>query len=53
VSFYRSNGSNLTTEIDEELFNKEPNDIHMVVELAVNLIPYMDKRSERIEANRD
>jgi len=33
VSFYRNNGSKITTEIDEELFDKEPKDIHMEVEL--------------------
>lgn len=30
VSFYRNNGSQLTNEIDEELFEKEPLDIHMI-----------------------
>jgi len=33
VSFYRSNGSQITNDIDEELFNKEPKDIHMIVKL--------------------
>ncbi|WP_233531843.1 GNAT family N-acetyltransferase [Paenibacillus alkalitolerans] len=33
VSFYESNGSQLTKEVDEELFNKEPRDIHMIMEL--------------------
>ncbi|MFC5528308.1 GNAT family N-acetyltransferase [Cohnella yongneupensis] len=33
VFFYKSNGSKLTSEIDDELFNKEPKDIHMVVDL--------------------
>jgi len=33
VSFYKSKGSQITEEIDEELFNKEPKDIHMIVEL--------------------
>jgi len=33
VSFYRSNGSQITKDIDEELFNKEPKDIHMIVKL--------------------
>ncbi len=30
VSFYTSAGSQITDEIDEELFNKEPLDIHMI-----------------------
>jgi hypothetical protein len=29
VKFYRSCGSTITSEIDEELFEKEPHDIHM------------------------
>lgn len=33
VSFYRSQGSQITKEIDQELFNKEPMDIHMIKEL--------------------
>lgn len=33
VSFYKSKGSQLTNEIDEELYNKEPKDIHMIIEL--------------------
>ncbi|WP_159888701.1 GNAT family N-acetyltransferase [Paenibacillus puerhi] len=33
VSFYRSHSSYLTREIDQELFDKEPKDIHMVIEL--------------------
>lgn len=33
VSFYQSNGSYLATEIDEELYNMEPKDIHMIIEL--------------------
>jgi GNAT superfamily N-acetyltransferase len=33
VSFYKSNGSQLTKDVDPELFKKEPKDIHMVVEL--------------------
>lgn len=33
VSFYTTNGSKLTTEIDEELLHKEPKDIHMVIDL--------------------
>ncbi|WEK56039.1 MAG: GNAT family N-acetyltransferase [Candidatus Cohnella colombiensis] len=33
VSFYKSNGSKLTNEIDEELYRKEPKDIHMLIEL--------------------
>lgn len=33
VSFYRSNGSQLTQDIDQELFIKEPKDIHMTVKL--------------------
>lgn len=33
VSFYQSNGSHLTKEIDDELFNKEPKDIHMMINL--------------------
>lgn len=33
VSFYRSVGSRLTDEVDEELFRKEPLDIHMLKEL--------------------
>jgi GNAT superfamily N-acetyltransferase len=33
VSFYRSKGSRITEEIDEELFNKEPKDIHMIIKL--------------------
>lgn len=30
VSFYQSMGSQMTKEVDEELFQKEPHDIHMV-----------------------
>ncbi|QHT59589.1 GNAT family N-acetyltransferase [Paenibacillus lycopersici] len=33
VSFYKSNGSALAAEVDDELFAKEPHDIHMVVKL--------------------
>lgn len=33
VSFYKQNGSRLTDEIDQELLEKEPHDIHMVIEL--------------------
>jgi len=33
VSFYKYNGSRLAEEIDEELFNKEPEDIHMIKKL--------------------
>lgn len=33
VSFYKRNGSQLTTEVDDELFAKEPKDIHMIVKL--------------------
>ncbi len=33
VSFYRDNGGELTPEIDAELFEKEPYDIHMVIKL--------------------
>ncbi|QHW31673.1 GNAT family N-acetyltransferase [Paenibacillus rhizovicinus] len=33
VSFYMSNGSRITDEVDEELFEKEPMDIHMIQEL--------------------
>jgi len=33
VSFYKSCGSRIAEEIDEELFDKEPKDIHMIVEL--------------------
>ena len=33
VSFYRSQGSRITEEIDRELFDKEPLDVHMVKEL--------------------
>ncbi|MGM1046994.1 Ribosomal protein S18 acetylase RimI [Paenibacillus uliginis N3/975] len=33
VYFYKSHGSQLTDEVDEELFNEEPNDIHMIKEL--------------------
>ncbi|MFF2089527.1 GNAT family N-acetyltransferase [Paenibacillus sp. NPDC058174] len=33
VKFYTSRGSALTSELDEELFRKEPNDIHMTKEL--------------------
>lgn len=33
VSFYKSAGSVITEEIDEELFNKEPKDIHMIIQL--------------------
>lgn len=33
VSFYRNNGSRLTDGIDQELFTKEPEDIHMIKEL--------------------
>jgi len=33
VSFYKNNGSRLTQQVDIELFEKEPNDIHMLKEL--------------------
>ncbi|TLS49631.1 GNAT family N-acetyltransferase [Paenibacillus antri] len=33
VSFYRKNGGEPTPEVDPELFEKEPHDIHMVIEL--------------------
>ncbi|WP_211750057.1 GNAT family N-acetyltransferase [Paenibacillus sp. Marseille-Q4541] len=33
VSFYKNYGSQITAEVDEELFNKEPKDIHMIKEL--------------------
>lgn len=33
VSFYKSNGSRMTEELDEELYNKEPKDIHMIREI--------------------
>lgn len=33
VSFYRSNGSELTKNVDAELFSKEPKDIHMIIQL--------------------
>lgn len=33
VSFYKSQGSQLTQEVDQELFDKEPEDIHMIKEL--------------------
>lgn len=33
VSFYKQNGSQLTATVDEELFEKEPQDIHMIREL--------------------
>lgn len=33
VSFYKSNGSIITAEVDQELFDKEPKDIHMVIQL--------------------
>lgn len=33
VKFYSSCGSTITPEIDEELFEKEPNDIHMLKKL--------------------
>ncbi|WP_426334575.1 GNAT family N-acetyltransferase [Paenibacillus silvae] len=33
VSFYQSQGSRITTDVDEELFTKEPKDVHMTKEL--------------------
>jgi GNAT superfamily N-acetyltransferase len=33
VSFYQSQGSEVTGELDVELYTKEPKDIHMVKEL--------------------
>lgn len=33
VSFYQSQGSEMTGEVDEELYTKEPKDIHMIKEL--------------------
>ncbi|OME68143.1 GNAT family N-acetyltransferase [Paenibacillus odorifer] len=33
VKFYTSHGSAITSEIDSELFEKEPNDIHMLKKL--------------------
>lgn len=33
VKFYSSRGSTITREVDEELFQKEPNDIHMTKNL--------------------
>ncbi len=34
VSFYKSQGSQITSEIDQELYDKEPKDIHMIKELG-------------------
>lgn len=34
VSFYRSQGSQITSEMDQELYDKEPKDIHMIKELG-------------------
>ncbi|WP_231638528.1 GNAT family N-acetyltransferase [Paenibacillus sp. JCM 10914] len=33
VSFYQKNGGSITTDVDPELFEKEPMDIHMIKEL--------------------
>ena len=33
VGFYRANGGNLTEEVDEELYQQEPEDIHMLKKL--------------------
>lgn len=33
VSFYQSQGSEMTGEVDKELYTKEPKDIHMIKEL--------------------
>lgn len=33
VTFYKSNGSKLTNELDSELYEKEPKDIHMIKEI--------------------
>jgi GNAT superfamily N-acetyltransferase len=33
VKFYSSHDSRITSEVDEELFEKEPNDIHMIKRL--------------------
>jgi len=33
VNFYRSYGSQITNEVDKELFEKEPEDIHMIKRL--------------------
>lgn len=33
VSFYQSHGGALTSQVDEELFSKEPKDIHMLKKL--------------------
>ncbi|WP_174806437.1 GNAT family N-acetyltransferase [Paenibacillus amylolyticus] len=34
VSFYKSQGSQIASEIDQELYDKEPKDIHMIKELG-------------------
>lgn len=34
VSFYRSQGSQIASEMDQELYDKEPKDIHMIKELG-------------------
>jgi hypothetical protein len=34
VKFYSSRGSAVTSEVDEELFRKEPKDIHMTMNLS-------------------
>jgi len=34
VNFYRNNGGEVTRNVDPELFEKEPNDIHMVMKLG-------------------
>ena len=34
VKFYSSRGSKVTSEVDKELFRKEPNDIHMTKSLS-------------------
>ncbi|KIO77461.1 GNAT family acetyltransferase [Pedobacter lusitanus] len=33
VSFYRKNGSDITKAVDQDLFSKEPDDIHMIKKL--------------------
>lgn len=37
VTFYQKNGSLLTEKVDEELYHKEPEDIHMIINL--NMFP--------------
>ena len=44
VGFYQSRGFRLTDDVDADLYELEPNDIHMVMQLGVRQFPLIDER---------